>query len=360
MRPFIALLLVTALANIAQGVSLTGYYKLDDATATTAAATIGANGTYVGSFAPADLGQAGSPGDPGGSSVRYVNSGTLDRRILVPARGGTPSGTNLSITMWVQFDASALTRDTTLANNDTIFGASNLNVFRDEVNAANAANTDLIAALMGGDPRANSATGSANNLAWHLIAATYDTSNAGADADKVYIDGVRSIFGATATDLDPISTNEIALGNIRGAAGVAHANQFSGLLDEVGFWDRQLNTAEMRALFFLADDPNTGANDFVTDTGGAATLFDFFEDGSNGDTLLFENFLFTKVADVTAFGGIAGQSVQLGNDLILGLAASGNGGLFGTLAVPEPATHLVWLVLGAMGLVAARCRRARR
>jgi hypothetical protein len=326
------------IASPAFAVSLTGYYKLDDATPTTAAATIGANGTYIGGFVAGDLGQAGSPGDPMGSSVRFQTTGTLNRRIEVPSRGGLTDGTNLSMSMWVQFDAAAFNRDVALFNNDTTFTASNLNIFRDDVNAGNAANVDTIAAIVGGDPRATSATNSASsaNLSgWHLISVSYDT---GTDSTRIFIDGVRSSF-QTANNNTTLNTNTIALGNIRGTAASAHANQLGGLMDEVGFWDRALTAPEQAALFFLNTNP-----ELKFDAAGVATLLDFYEDGAVGDTLSLGGREFLIVPDVTEFSGLAGQSVLVGNQLVLGLDVSGTGGIV-LQAIPEPTTIAIWLTL---------------
>lgn len=216
-------------ASPAYAVSLTGYYKLDDATPTTAVATIGANGTYVGGFVAGDLGQAGSPGDPTGNSVRFQYTAPTNRRIEIPTRGGMPSGTNFTVSMWVQFASPALTRDTTLFNNEASPGLNNLNIFRDEDSSING-NDNIITAVVGGDPRAESANNAANNTNWHLISVSKGPSP---DTTQIFIDGVRSSF-LTANNTTAVNNTTIALGNGLGT----NVQQLEGLMDEVGFWSR--------------------------------------------------------------------------------------------------------------------------
>jgi hypothetical protein len=255
--------------------------------------------------------------------------------------------------MWVRTDDN--TQDHTFASNAAAFDPNaNLLWFRDDANTTPAL-TNTVAAIVGTDPRGIAANNSFNDTNWHLVALTFETGVA--DGEKIFIDGERS-SGATGNSTgETLSTaTSIQLGNI----SADHGNQLEGHMDEVGFWDRQINPAEMRALFFLADDPNTVGNDFVGDTQDAAVLFDFYEQGADGDELLLDGLLYTIVPNVAAFGGIAGESVQVGNDLVLGLDDPGTGGLFATTplqAVPEPASIAAWLLVSAIGLVILWRRR---
>ena len=131
-------------------------------------------------------------------------------------------------------------------------------------------------------------------------------------------------------------------------SGNDHNNQLEGFIDEVGYWDRELSSGEMAALFFLS----AAQGDFVADAQGAATLFDFYENGSDGDTLLLNDELgFEIVGDVEALGGTAGQSIQVGDQLLLGLESNGAGGLASFAnVVPEPASAAVWVLAGLIGI----------
>ena len=337
MQRVLILSLVCLLPSTSYAVSLTSYYKLDETSGTSAADATGNHvaGTYQNLVG--GLGASASPGDPGGNSVEFL-AGSSSRRVAIPTAGGLGDGSNFSITAWVQFNDN--TQDHTIVGGPGGFSAGNTLLFwRDEASSGGGSTaTNTISGLVSGDPRAVGAAGALNDSNWHLVALTFDNSDAGiTDSEKIYVDGTRTMSGTGSNEPGVLSlASTLNLGNV----GDDQANQLEGFIDEVAFWSRELLPGEMDALYFFSG----AEEEFFTDAQGAATLFDFFENGTTGDVLVFNQPLgFQIVDDVTAFGGTADQSALVDGQFVLGL--NGSAGLV-SFITPEPTSIALWTLLG--------------
>ena len=213
-RLFSAVLVFVVLlaAQSAIAVSLTGFYKLDETSGTSAvdATTLNGAGTYQN--LAGGLGASASPGDPAGNSVEFL-AGANNRRVTIPTAGGLTDGGNFTITAWARFNDN--TQD------HTIMGGPG--TFPPGITCCGGATTFPLAGEVAprtpypdsfqGDPRGVGAAGALNDSDWHLVALSFDSGSG--DAEKVYVDGARTMSGNASGEAGTLTlTNTLNIGNV--------------------------------------------------------------------------------------------------------------------------------------------------
>ena len=165
---------------------------------------------------------------------------------------------------------------------------------------------------------------------WHHLVVVLDSAN---DA-HFYVDGAPagiSLHNANALG----SAASFAIGAV--SPGNA-SESMSGLIDDVGVFSTSLTATEVAAIYNLAVEPG-----LEYDLGKVNTLLEAFD---NGDSLVEIDGVLWGAA--TGLGGADGEVVDLGDgNFSVNL---GNGVGFQTVEIPEPASLVLWSLLGLVGI----------
>jgi hypothetical protein len=165
-------------------------------------------------------------------------------------------------------------------------------------------------------------TQSVSTAAFSLLTLTFDGKTL-----VPYLNGEKASnsysFGGSGITLG-VGTGTVAIGGRGGSEKV-----FTGLIDDVSFFDEKLTDGEIRALFTLATHPVLNY-----DAGTASILFDVY-DGDLTEAQYIGGYRWSKVPGGTLTGNL-GDVVSLGG-LEYGLILNAAGGGL-VAAVPEPST----------------------
>lgn len=239
--------IVLALAATNARANLVAWWELDDTSLSTAAATVGSDGTYE-SFDAADLTQAGSPGDTDAPdySVNLDHSG--GQRIHLGANGGPLSGLDYAtVSMWVRFDSDD-SDDTMLSIGGFTSGQPLIFWRDDEDSIGGSTATDTIALLVGGT-RVSGATGDLVSGQWYHVAFRFIGGASTSTGLNVFVDGTNvttHIQGTTTPGSYPSSTDPLTAGQV--SSGINAAKQFDGLMDEIAIYNHPLSDSDIAAL----------------------------------------------------------------------------------------------------------------
>jgi hypothetical protein len=203
---------------------LVGYWKLDEASGTTArdSSTTAANGTLM-RFFPADWVTGFVMGGLRFDSARYTVIVVSNVPALNPTAGLT-TGAWINAADWTT--NRRILQKGLMDNQYRLLAEEGLLKF--EVTGATTGGGGLVAAVL---PTAG---------AWHHVAGTYDLATI-----RLYIDG-QQVAQSVASGGINISTNNLYIGH-KSTTAIA-GDGWSGLLDEVVLYDRALSAEEVRRL----------------------------------------------------------------------------------------------------------------
>lgn len=234
---------VTNLYNAVIPSSLVGYYKLDEASGTTAVAQIGPTGTYVGS---PTLSGTRADGLISGTSVLFdgVND-TVDFGTSDFAFERTDS---FSIALWI--------KTTTTGSSDTVSKSLSVSPFTGWVvgpssTTAGAMQFDLVNSSVATNRLKVINSVLINDGNWHHVAITYDGTSL-ASGVSMYVDGV--LDGSTTAPNDTLSASILA-----GAAKATIGSRdsalafFPGDLDDVRIYDIELSSDGVSELYLTSE-----------------------------------------------------------------------------------------------------------
>jgi hypothetical protein len=206
---------------------ISAYWRLGEASGTTACASKGPNGTYVGGVT---LGAAGAPaGDPDTSISLDGSSG----RVEVPNAAALNPTTGLTLEAWVKPNAIALNSHQTILRKD---GEYYFKVYEDKLQfwLWTSATTKT-------DPTSDHLMTAGT---WQHVVVTYDGSTV-----RFYRNGVA--IGTVAVSV-PLRTNANPLHLGASLVSGNETNFLAGGLDEVAIYDRALSAADVAAHYQTA------------------------------------------------------------------------------------------------------------
>ncbi len=212
--------------TVALTTGLIGYWKFDEADTTGGA--IDSSGTNNGTYSnPAPTRSTAVPPKLGVKSTACLTfNGTNNQVILpaVPAYGNWTAATSYSISVWVSVAALANNWKGIVANEASLIYCglyiSNVNAFAYQSNEATAS------------------AAPATVTTWHHLAIVQDGAN---NIQRLYLDGSASAGSSTAQDCT--TSAPFRFGTPDGLDGY-----FNGSIDDVRFYNRALNQAEITAL----------------------------------------------------------------------------------------------------------------
>jgi hypothetical protein len=103
------------------------------------------------------------------------------------------------------------------------------------------------------------------DINWHHVVGVFES----ATERRLYVDGINVINGTTSFNFDT-TTDSVYIGS----GGFNQVSNFSGLIDEVGIWNRSLSTNEVKNLFKVSSDKYFWKVNITNDGGKANESFE--------------------------------------------------------------------------------------
>ncbi len=323
----------------AQSAELEAYWAFDDA----AGSSIGQDGTTNNR----DV----SINTAGGGSAGIVTGGRFGNTLIVNNNTGTfaeadgPAGSNSyqGVTGMAARSVSAWIRPAGGAQDDAIISwGTNTSEQKWTVRTENDGN-QLRAEFANGGVEHSAAPPNIYDGGWHHVAATLPAGGNGASV-TLYIDGVAASIDMTNTS-NPLNTVAGALVRV----GLDLSNRaFDGEIDDVGIFSRAMTDNEIAAIYNLAQEASLNY-----DLGDADAVLDVFNNGGEAE---IGDLIWRQTSSLSQ---TEGDVVAVGDGFSLQLDASGNGVIGAPAVVPEPASIVIWSLIG-LGLAGFGYYRNRR
>lgn len=208
-------------------------YSFDNSTVS-GNTVVDVSGTYTGTFTPNVL--SGQPGQFGQSF--YFDGTNNASEVKIPYTTAPKFGNNFTFSVWMKYAAADAGRASYLLHRGTLVSDQNSIIF----GFAGAGIAEIFGPQRtGADPRPVSGISSIQPDVWNHVAYTYDGATL-----RNYLNGVQTSSSAIVFDLT--ATGDMYLGS-SGNGFNAVSNNFRGYLDDVGFWDEALSSAEIASIY---------------------------------------------------------------------------------------------------------------